>query len=176
MSEAPDQLSLPGSVTIRWRSGLLGFLVPVLGAVAIVIAIAAFDPDVAAGLAEERKGDLFALLRLMTLGPVNIPLLLVALWMSWLAACFGWRVFDGVAATADEAGLSVHPSTFVGSFAWRDVAGVSCVQAGRAPALLIRLSDGRQKTIRAVSDEGGQVDRFVAFARAQIARIEAEAG
>lgn len=160
-------------VRLRWRTGAIGCLFPLMVAATVLFGGAALRPSLAADLADERRGQLIAWTSELTMAGVNVPLALLACYLGWETFRFAWRWIDEIAVAATPEGLVPHGSLFMKPIAWRDVADIRFIMSGRAPGLLISLRDGRQRAIRGVDDEAGAADRFLEAARLRMANAAA---
>ncbi|PTQ12040.1 hypothetical protein CLG96_05535 [Sphingomonas oleivorans] len=155
-------------MTLRWRTGLIGFLLPIMGGGVVMFGIAAFKPSLAAELADGRRGAWISATSEMTFGGVNIPLALLALYFGWEFFRFGWRWADEFAVRATTVGLVPHRSTLIKPIPWGEIADISYSQFGRASSLVIKFRDGRSRIIRGVSNDGGAAESFAVYARNRI--------
>jgi hypothetical protein len=144
---------------------MIGCLMPLLLITCLLFGGAALKPSLAADLAESRSGSLVGLTTGMTMGGINIPLALFALYLGWELFRFGWRWADGIAVRATASGLVPHGSTLLKPIAWHDIGDLSYALVGRAPSLVIKLRNGSTRTIRGIDNDNGAAEQFAAYAR-----------
>lgn len=152
---------------VRWRTGLIGWIFPLLVTTALLFGVAAFRPEMVAEAAAGRRGAMLAWTSAVTVAGVNLPLALFAFYLAWETFRFGWRWADEVALTAGPEGLVPHGSLLMRRIDWDEVCDIRFVQIGRAPSLLIELRNGRSRAIRGVDNEDGAAERFAAAARSR---------
>jgi hypothetical protein len=152
---------------LRWNTGCIGCLLPLMVAAIIMFGLAAFMPSMLDALDEGRSGRLFRVVRDMNIGPVNIPLALCAAAMAFELVRQVRRMADDIAITATKTGLVPHHTTGIAPIAWSEVADISAapVRRGEAATLVIRCHNGRVHRIKAVDGRGGVMDEFVREAR-----------
>jgi hypothetical protein len=150
---------------LRWRTGALGCLVPVMVAATALFVVAAIRPDLVADMAEHRRGGWLAWTSAVTFGGVNVPVAALALYLGWETFRVCWRWADEVAVTATDFGLVPHRSTFIAPMPWAEIEDVRFVRLGRAPSLVVRLHGGRSRAIRGVEEGDGAAERFAQAAR-----------
>lgn len=154
---------------LRWRTGAIGCLLPLLVLTTTLFAFAATRPSLAAELADERRGHLIAWTSSLSAAGINVPLALLALYLGWETIRLAWRWIDEIAVAATDRGLVPHRSLFMRPIAWAEIADVRFVRLGRAPSLLISLREGGSRSIRGVDNEGGAAEHFAASARRRLA-------
>ena len=155
----------PTIAELRWRTGLIGCFLPVMVCICVGIGAAAVSPSLAEEMADARRGDLIRLTRDATFGGVNVPLIIVTLYLCWEVFRLAWRWVDEIAVKATPSGLLPHRSTFVKAIAWSEIDDVSFVTIRRAPSLIVKLRDGTTQCIRGISNENGSAEKFAAYAR-----------
>lgn len=168
-----ERLQIEGKGTVailRWRTGALGCLLPIMLLATMLFGVATVRPALSAELAEARGGALLRLGEEITLGGVNLLVALLTLYMAWTVVLFAWRWADEIAVTADRHGLTPHRSIRIKPLAWEEIADVALGKMGRASALIITLTDRRTRSIRGVEIEGEAADAFIARARDWLAR------
>lgn len=168
MPPAAEQPSPDPVVALRWRTGAIGCLIPLAAIVMLLFGIAAFRPSLAEDMADGRGGGWIDATAGLTVGGVHLPLALLSLYVAWEFVRLCWRLADETAVTATATGLVPHGSTLLKPMPWSDICDVSFAPVGRAPALVIRLRDGRQRAIRGVDNDGGAAEAFAAAARARV--------
>ena len=161
----PDPADEARAATLRWRTGMIGCLLPLMLLATILFGLAAFRPALVAELAGQRRGGWLIWTQSVSWAGVNLPVAALALYLAWQTFRFGWRWADRVAVTADGFGLVPHRSTFLRPMAWAEIEDVRFVRLGRAPALLVRLRGGGARTIRGIDNEDGAAERFAEAAR-----------
>ena len=161
----PEHLeSLPAS-QLPWRTGALGCIFPIMALACLTFGIAAFDSSVAQGLADTDRGSILKLTEEVTVRGVNVPLLLLTLYLAWETLRFGWRWADEIAVEATDLGLVPHRSTLIRPIPWREVYDVKFSTNRKAHSLFIRLHDGSTKIIRGVSKDEITCEKFEAHVR-----------
>jgi hypothetical protein len=155
---------------LRWRTGALGCLLPVMVLATALFGLAALRPELVAEMADQRRGGWLAWTAAVTVAGVNLPVAAIALYLAWETFRFGWRWADQVAVTAGDFGLVPHRSTFLPPMPWAEIEDVRFVRIGRAPTLLVQLRGGRSRAIRGVDNEGEAAERFAAAARERVGR------
>jgi hypothetical protein len=162
-----DRIELPVEL-LRWRTGALGCLLPLVVAATLLFAIAAIRPTLAADLADERRGALIGLTSGISVAGVNVPLALLALYLAWETFRFGWRWADQIAMAATDRELLPHASLFMKPISFSEVQDVRFITIGRAPSLLVVLRTGGSRTIRGVDNQEGAAERFAAAVRERL--------
>ena len=135
----------------------------------MLFAAAAFRPALVAELVQQRRGALVEWSSAVTVAGINLPILLLALWLAWETVRFGWRWADEVALTAGPEGLVPHRSLYMRPMPWADVRDVRFVELGRAPSILVTLANGRTRAVRGVDNDDGAAERFAAAVRERLA-------
>ena len=156
--------SLPAS-QLPWRTGLIGCLLPILIICCVTFGIAAFDHSLAQDIADSSRGSFLKWTEGMTVRGINIPILLLALYLAWETFRFGWRWADEIAVEATDVGLVPHRSTLMRPIPWREVYDVKFATDRKAHSLFIRLHDGSTKIIRGVSKDEITCEKFEAHVR-----------
>ncbi|MCH4892228.1 hypothetical protein GO308_03760 [Sphingomonas sp. SFZ2018-12] len=150
---------------LRWRTGVIGCLVPVLAGACVLFALAAVDSSIADELADGRGGVWIRATSVAVIAGINVPLALLTLYLSWETFRFAWRWADEIAVEATSSGLRLHGSVFVKPLAWNEISDVSYGLVNRAPSLLIKLRNGSVKHVRGIDNDSGAAERFAALAR-----------
>ena len=153
------------TTALRWRTCVIGCLLPIMLIACLLFGIAAVKPSLAMELAESRRGGLIGLTTGMTFSGVNIPLVLFAIYLGWEVVRFAWRWADVIAVRATTWGLVPHGSTLLKPMPWREIDDVSYALVGRAPSLVIKLRNGTTRTIRGIDNDEGAAEKFAAHAR-----------
>ena len=161
---APDRL--------RWRTGTIGCLLPLLAFGTVLFGVAAFRPALVDRMASGRGGAFVEWTSAVTVSGVNLPLALLTIWLTWETFRLAWQWADQIAVRITEGGLEPHGSLYMRPMAWDRIADVRFVRlpAGwvTTPTLLIDLRNGGQRKIRGVDNEDGAAERFAAAARARL--------
>ena len=154
---------------VRWRTGLLGFLLPLLVLATILFACAALFPERLAELAQGRRGEWFRLAEPLNWHGVNVPISLLSFYLWFETVRFAWRWVDEYAAKAAPEALLPHPSLLRRPIPWpnvRDIGFVVLPQLRSSnPALMVALSDGSRWIVRGIDSGDARAQRFLAAAR-----------
>jgi hypothetical protein len=153
---------------LRFATDKIGCLLPILALSAILFAYAALtggDPA-----SHSRLDRFLVATRSLSLGRVNIPVLLIALYMAWGFFRMGMRWADVVAIRATEQGLLFHWTILRRrSVAWSEVrwaeVGTKTLRAFEVPEVRVFLTD-RVVGIGGFDDQEGAAERFVEVVRA----------
>jgi hypothetical protein len=168
----------PLVLVVRWRTGAIGCLLPLLVAAAVLFGVAAFSPSLVEDLSHRHGGGFLRLTTGMDWGGVNVPVALLALYLAFETFRFGWRWADQYAVKATADGLVPHGSMFRRPMRWADIADVRFAvlpnARARVPALVIDLKGGRRLIIRGVDNADGQAERFAELVRKQLELRAAE--
>ncbi len=153
---------------VRWRTGALGCVIPILIMATGLFATAAVRPSLAADLATERRGAWIALTQSVTVGGVNIPLALLALFLGYEIYRMARRWIDVDAVIATEDAILFHPTTRLRKLVWGDVESIRFAKVKSAPALIIDVARGRQHIVRGVDVDDEAATSFMSFAQNRI--------
>lgn len=162
------------ALSLRWRTGGLGCLLPLMPIGALFFALLAVRPALLHRM-DQGYQKVDAWLRLaegMEWRGVNVPVSLFALYLLFETARYGWRWADEEAARLTPGALVPHGSLFMGPMTWSEIAGVRFVelpQRGAAvPCVEIALRNGGRRLIRGVDNEDGAAERFAAEAMRRV--------
>ena len=87
----------------------MGFLLVVLLILSsALIGLAAINPTLANDMQDSRHLGFIRLTHAVSFAGINVPLALLALYLSWEAFRFAWRLLDNVAVKATDWGLRLH--------------------------------------------------------------------
>lgn len=149
---------------LRWRTGLIGCLLPIMICACGVFGFAAFDSSFAHELGEGRRGGLFRATQAVTVAGINIPLALITIYLCCETFRFAWRWADEIAIEMTPSGLRPHRSTLLRPLAWSEISDVSFMDVGRGASLVIRRRNGSTLIIRGVDNENSAAEKFAAHA------------
>ena len=153
---------------LRWRTGLIAWLLPLMIGTCVLLGFAAVDASLAQDMANTRRGGILKLTHDMTLAGVNVPLAVLALYLAWEVFRSAWRWADQVAIRAAPEGLVPHGSTLLRAVPWSDISDVSYVRRGLDHRIVFTLNDGARRTIRGIDNRNDAGPKFAAFARERI--------
>jgi hypothetical protein len=140
----------------------------------VLFGFAAFDADVLQDMAESRgRGvGLIQAIQPMVVGGVNVPMLLVALWMGFEVFRFGWRWADQIALAATGPGIHFHGSTFHRSLPWEEVREVRFYLVHRnwvkVPTIEVTTVSGKRHRVQGVVNGSGEAERFAELAAQRV--------
>ncbi|WAC24395.1 hypothetical protein [Blastomonas sp. SL216] len=148
---------------LRWRTGLIAWLLPLMIVACVLFGFAAVDPSLAQDMADTRRGGILKLTQDMTLAGVNVPLAVLALYLAWEVFRSAWRWADQVAIRATPQG-----STLLRAVPWSDISDVCYAKRGLDHRIVFTLNDGARRTIRGIDNRNDAGPKFAAFARERI--------
>ena len=171
MGELHAREASPPEATLRFNSDI-GCVLPLVVGTTLLFGFAAFHSDRFDG--HGRFDRLVAATSALSVGRVNVPILLLTLYFVWTFFVMGTRWADGVAARASAEGLCFHWTLLRRrTVPWSEVRGAelgtTVVRWTTVPQVRVQLAD-RIVAINAFEDaEPGAAERFVAFVEAHAA-------
>lgn len=161
-----------GRLQLKWRSGLLGCLLPVLVFGAGLFGLAAIRPVLASELGDERRGAWIRITEAVSVGGVNLPLAALALYLAFEAFRFAWRWADEDAVWADATGLHFHGSLFRRSLGWDELRSVAARPRwrGRRQIVVLAVETREGRTIEVAGVAEADAERFAAALSERLGR------
>lgn len=165
----PQETGPPDAV-LRFNSDI-GCVLPIVVFTALLFGFAAGHAERFTG--HSRFETLLAATSGLSVGRVNVAVLLLALYCVWSFFVMGTRWADEVAIRATGEGLRFHWTLLRrGAVPWSEVRGAelgtTTVRLMTVPQVRVLLAD-RTVSLRAFEQEEGAAERFVAFVRTHAA-------
>lgn len=157
MSDSADVPDSPAASEVPFDTGCLGCLLPLVLALTVLFAIAAFDGEFFAILAgsEARRNPLPALAP-FSLGGVNIALLMLLVPIVWELVKLGRRFVDMKAVWIAGDAVHFHPTLRRKPIPLSDLVQVTHQAGEMKSALILRLSGGTIITVDPVDHDAAQ--------------------
>ena len=164
---------MDGEATLRldWATKKIGCLLPAFVAGTGLFGLAALSADYAAELADGRRGALIRMTRAVSLGGVNVPLALVALYFAFETLRFAWRWADEEAVRTSAAGLHFHGSLFKRPVRWEELRAVRVARLMRGSTVVqvleVETAAGGRIEVGGIDSE--EAERFCVAVMARLA-------
>jgi hypothetical protein len=154
---------------LLFATGKIGCFLPLMAGAVLFFGAAAVRPSLLDS--DGRRGWIADAVRPMSWNGINIPILLLSLWLLWEVARSGWRWADQVAVEVHIKGLLFH-STLLRrrKVAWHELQDVRFLphKAGKGPPQVRFSLADRSVTAKPVENEHGGAERFVQAVQAKL--------